>query len=208
MRSIILVFLLSLCQAALSFGQAVRVGVVGGVPITSRLSRYSFLRDESRPYLIGPSIEVKLPGNFAVEADAIYRRLGGSSFFQFSGNEMFPGGAVWFRQRANSWELPVFGKYYFKLPTRKVQPFLGTGYALQNSWFSSRSVSILGSAAGPSIFSATNRTGLDIGVLAVAGARVNAGRLSFSPQFRYTRWSAPGNQFGKNQVDFVFGVHF
>jgi hypothetical protein len=33
-------------------------------------------KDESRPYTIGPSVEFRLPVGFAVEIDALYRRLG------------------------------------------------------------------------------------------------------------------------------------
>lgn len=51
--------------------QAVSFGVLGGVTLTDPLS----YRDESRPYIIGGSIEVRLPARFAVEADILYRAL-------------------------------------------------------------------------------------------------------------------------------------
>ena len=65
------VHLLALLAIPLS-AQPVSVGVKVGVPFTDPIGR----NGESRPYTIGPTVEVRLPAGFAVEASALYRRLG------------------------------------------------------------------------------------------------------------------------------------
>ena len=39
---------------------------------------------ESSPFLIGPTVEVRLPASFAIEASALYRRLGYTYSFHFT----------------------------------------------------------------------------------------------------------------------------
>lgn len=56
-------------------GQTVSIGVKGGIQFVDQTQPES----ESRPYLVGPTVEVRLPGNFAIEADALYQRIGNSS---------------------------------------------------------------------------------------------------------------------------------
>jgi hypothetical protein len=60
--------------------QAVSIGIKGGIPIGGTIGQ----QDESRPYIVGPSIEVRLPAGFAIEVDALYRRIGNTSSFSFS----------------------------------------------------------------------------------------------------------------------------
>src|SRR4051812_25229176 len=105
--------------------QLVSVGVKGGVSITSP-ERYN---DESRRYIVGPSVEFRLPYRFAAEIDALYSRTGTSSRFIYSGEfSGMPGSTTDFRirTRGNSWEFPVLGKYYFTSRQHAVQPFVGT----------------------------------------------------------------------------------
>jgi len=68
--------------------------------------------NESRPYAVGPSVEFRLPAGFAVEASAIYRRIGRTYWFNFS-TQTDAVGLLINRTRGNSWEFPVIGKYYF-----------------------------------------------------------------------------------------------
>ncbi len=66
--------------------QLVTFGALGGVPFPDRTVTHDnpLYHDESRPYLIGPSIEVRLPANFAIEADGIYQRIGNSLSYQLN----------------------------------------------------------------------------------------------------------------------------
>jgi hypothetical protein len=84
-------------------------------------------KDESRPYTIGPSIEFRLPAGFAVEIDALYRRVG----LRDSGLSVFPSyDAFTGRWRGSAWEFPLLAKYYFRTRERW-QPFLGAGMAMR-----------------------------------------------------------------------------
>ena len=67
--------------------QAVSLGVKGGIRFTDA----SGGQDESRPYIVGPSIEFRLPAHFAIEVDALYQRIGNTSTFNFSGITIPPG---------------------------------------------------------------------------------------------------------------------
>ena len=65
------IFLLTATSILLQ-AQQVEVGVKGGFVFTDQLK---FSTDNSRPYTIGGSVEIKLPANFAIEADRLYKRL-------------------------------------------------------------------------------------------------------------------------------------
>src|SRR5690242_13211330 len=78
--------------------QLVSIGVKGGIPLTDPI-RYN---DESRRYVVGPSIEFRLPLHLAVEVDALYSRIGRSySVSTLSGTA---GSIFAIRDRGNSWE--------------------------------------------------------------------------------------------------------
>ena len=55
-----------------AMAQPFSIGVKGGIPLNDGTVGG---KDESRPYVIGPSAEVRLPAGFAIEVDALYRRL-------------------------------------------------------------------------------------------------------------------------------------
>jgi hypothetical protein len=72
--------LLLLCLVAVSsFGQAFRVGIKGGVPLTnfySTVSSSNFgFNSNTKRYVVGPSVELHLPFGLGVEFDALYRRV-------------------------------------------------------------------------------------------------------------------------------------
>jgi|HubBroStandDraft_6_1064221.scaffolds.fasta_scaffold26332_3 hypothetical protein len=103
--------------ATIGSAQTVSFGVKGGVPFEDQ-ARFD---DESRPYIVGPSIEVHLFGNFFVEADALYQRIGNElvSFSIAPGSNTTAGSTTFSttRNRGNSWEFPVLAKYYFRSST-------------------------------------------------------------------------------------------
>ena len=95
------------------------VGVKGGVPLTD------FLRVASNPmvtlppnptrFVVGPTVELHLPVGFAVEVDALYRRLDYTA-----GQNLVD---AFIRGSANSaWEFPLLLKY--KAPGVLVRHFL------------------------------------------------------------------------------------
>lgn len=99
MHRIILVLFLSLP----SFSQSITIGVKGGIRATNDVEGSG--TSESKRYLVGPAVEVKLPFRLALEVDALYSRFGlrtsQGGFFGFTDQS----------QRASSWEFPILAKY-------------------------------------------------------------------------------------------------
>jgi hypothetical protein len=185
--------------------QTVSVGVLGGVPFTNP-SAYG---DESRRYLIGPSVEARLPADFAIEADALYRRIGSDTAFLIQ--EGVVSTSFHERQRGNSWQFPILGKYYFGSHTSKWRPFVGTGFSFrianQNATGSTTTTDASGTHTSVSQFHIDN--GLGIGATAAGGIRFQKGRVAVLPQLRYTRWSDNANHLnGRNDAAFMLGIAF
>jgi len=198
-----------------AWSQAVSFGVVGGVPISDTDATHN----ESRPYIVGPSFEVRLPAHFAVEVDALYRRVGNSIGFisvigSGSGVGAVPSSTIssFNRDRGNSWEFPIIGKYYFRAGTEHWQPFVGLGAAFRETWFHSDSSSVIpsGSAVSQVLNQHLNYTD-DVGAGAVvaAGMRFRMGPVAFTPQVRYTRWaSANFQRNARNEAGIMLGISF
>jgi hypothetical protein len=200
------VLMVCACFSALN-AQILSVGVKGGIPATDVVQGSSTVNSEARPYTVGPMVQVKLPFSFALEVDALYKRIGYSAFST--------GTASAVRVRANSWEFPIFLKYYlpgYKLPVR---PYAGVGYVLRHlsgmqASFASGS-SVLGQRFG-------FRDDLIHGAAVGAGIDIRAGRLSLGPEIRYTHWAEqPFRDFVSrtslvrstdNQFEFLIGVRF
>lgn len=212
MREQVLSFGIFMMMACIASAQAVSIGVKGGVPLTDALDN----RDESRPYTIGPSIEIRLPAGFAIEAGALYRRIGNTTSFALRQN-LLPTSliAISFlinRQRGNSWEFPLLGKYYFRPRATAWQPFIATGYAFRGIWFHDDGNETNTDPSGVShtfTFHNDYRSSLGIGVVAAAGIRLHLGHFAILPEFRYTRWGgSDNNQIRKNEAGFLLGVNF
>jgi hypothetical protein len=197
MRSLILLSSLSLFTSA-CFGQHfVSFGVKGGVPVTDAFSdhtsnavdviTHSF--SSSKNYVVGPTIELRLPLGFSVEADALYRPLDLTT-----DTIVLPQPAVHFSNNLSSWEFPILGKYRF-LHVPLVTPYIEAGpifraVAAEGSYLSNQGFAIGG--------------GVDIKLLL----------LRVSPEIRYSHWGqdaartflvAPSNI---NQAEFLIGVSF
>ena len=205
-----------LCITGVASGQAISFGVKGGVPFTEAI-RY---RDESRPYVIGGTVEVRLPAHFAIEADALYQRVGTSSGVSFllSGVNLIPINSsvqsFTNRLRGNSWEFPLLAKYYFRPHHAGWEPFLATGYSFRTIRFKADTVSVIsGTDIAPS--TVRNRSSytsaLDVGATLAAGLRLRSGRFAISPEIRYTRWGGSENnssQLQRNEAKFLLGITF
>ncbi len=194
-------------------GQPVAFGVVGGVPLVDQTITGSTIHDESRPYIIGPSLEVRLPAGFAIEADAVYQRLGTTLSYQLLPSVTPLGAsatALTNRLRANMWEFPILGKYYFRRSS-SWQPFIGTGWALRFANIHQAGSETTVDANGVSnmfSFNDSFRSDLEVGAAFAAGARYRLGRFAFSPQVRYTRWGGQNNVLRKDEAAAAIGISF
>jgi hypothetical protein len=209
MRKNTLRFLCSIILGGIAASaQAVSFGVLGGVTLTDPLS----FRDESRPYIVGGSIEVRLPGRFAVEADVLYQRIGTSTSLSGFLNPTIT--SITDRQRGNSWKFPILGKYYFRPRTSAWQPFVGTGYAFRAIQFHDDVNETTVDSSGAihnTTFHGDHGDGLGVGAIFATGVRFHAGRFAFSPQVRYTRWGDTQNNptsLRKNEAGLLLGISF
>jgi hypothetical protein len=195
----------------LAVAQPVAVGVIGGVRATDDAS--GSLSSESKRYIVGPSVDVRLPKRFSVEVDALYRRFG------FTGYESSCCGNAIVRERANSWEFPMILKYH--LP---VHSFAGVGYAprvVHGTDVSSGSF-LSGISENPPadiytyFFNQRSTTNYSVtqGVVVSGGVNLDAGHIRFTPEVRYVHWSSPflnaeggdGSFLFKSKQDEVFVV--
>jgi len=201
------VVLACLAGTCVAYGQRFSYGVKGGVSVTDpdRINP-----DESKRYVIGGTVEYRLWGGFAAEADFLYRRNGYSFAYSYilsspNGEGAAPPSIV-NRSRLNIFELPVLGKYYFRKDTN-VQPFVLTGYSFRKALeHDNSSVTTQGTIVqGKSSY----WTPLDIGASFGAGLRWRAGRVALSPEIRYTEWGSSLNRgVPKRQASVLFGITF
>ena len=200
--------LLLLLAAAAAPAQTVSFGVKGGIPLIAP----NTWNDESRPYIIGPSVEVRLPAGFAIEADALYRRIGNSFAYSFITGTAT--GSYTSRVRGNSWEFPLLAKYYFHFKQSGWQPFVGTGYAFRtihyhdDSYYSIPSGTNLVGIAPSGPVSSNYGSSLEVGAVISAGVRYRIGRFALLPEVRYTRWGGTENGMRRNEANVMLGINF
>lgn len=213
MRITIPSILFCLVTAALS--QPVSVGVKGGVPITDAFATFrgneSYYATNTKRYLVGPAVQINLPARFAVEADALYKRLG----YQYNA---FAPQTVTATTVANSWEFPFLVKY--SLLPGPVRPFVGAGGSVRHiSGIEQVRTTVLaaGSLLNTTVNPAAefNRT-TDAGFVFGGGVEFKFGRVRIAPEFRYTRWGSENFRdpvrsllrTNRNQGDFLLGIMF
>jgi hypothetical protein len=183
--------------SAAAFAQLpVSIGVKAGVPLTDSFSTTQIGsgivgKSGDTSYLIGPTVELRLPFHLSVEADALYRPL----TLTTSVTDTSSGTSITTNTSHDShvWEFPILAKYHFKLPV--VSPYV---------------------EAGPS-FRTTGSLGYlsNNGVTFGVGTDIKALVLRVSPEFRYTHWSSDSKVNGfiptgskQDQVQFLVGFSF
>jgi hypothetical protein len=202
------VHFLVLLAAAPLCAQPVTFGGKIGVPLADPMGRYG----ESRPYSVGPSVEIRLPAGFAIEGSALYRRIGSTVSYYYGPPEFTS--YLTNRVRGNAWEFPVIGKYYFRERRERWQPYIGTGWSMQTvGWQYQGSTSVLNSAGTPVVtrYEWRDRSELNVGATVVTGVRVRAGRMSLLPEIRLTRWGSNLQGFAanrKNDAGVYLGIRF
>ena len=161
------------------------------------LSQPSFRLTEGNRYVLGPAVEVGLPWNLAVEGNALYSREGSIGFENI----------VSLPAKANAWEFPILGKYYFMREGANLRPFASSGYAFRKLWYDIDGNSTLTRAIETGI----NRFGSDFsgGPVVGGGVALKTGRFTITPEFRYTRWNLRNLPFlDANQVQILAGITF
>jgi len=193
-----------LIAASTAWAQPFSVGVKGGFPLTDGLSNFHQLEvgvtthdySNSKLYIVGPMIEVRLPLSLAIEFDALYRPVNSSQDVQFFSPAQTVGPVTHSSENVSTWEFPILGKYRLPLPV--VKPYVEAGPSFRKtgsglSWVSSK--------------------GATIG----AGVEVKIRRLRFGPEVRYSRWGSDRQQqpeiaffppSKRDQAEFLVGFSF
>jgi hypothetical protein len=181
-------------------GHLFSIGVMGGGALTDAFASQTTMGVDtqghtfsgSKDYVVGAALEVRLPLNFSVEFDALYRPLNLSI-----SNTVIPLGTFTTSSTHNSWEFPLLAKYRFHSPL--IRPFLEAGPSFRHV----QPVPGAGNLA---------TTGFTAG----GGVEFKFGPLRLDPEVRYTRWgsdsSAASGEFitgsNVNQAELLLGLSF
>jgi opacity protein-like surface antigen len=206
-----LVWLLPLAACA----QPIGIGVKIGAPVTDSFNiatgRATFLSDSTR-FVIGPTVELRLPFGFGIEVDALYRRY---AYDYTSGiTNPLTGELLSARTRSGVWEFPVLAKY--RTPFPLVKPYVVGGLNFNRLSGVKQTLTCLGGSCTNPFNDVSHRN--NVGITFGAGLQVNALLIKISPEIRYTRWTVnnfdvtggfgSSLKFNKNQADFLVGISF
>ena len=204
MRSLFLLLLGAGCALA----QPVGAGLKVGIPFTDFLDNAGTGNINSfknpKRYIIGGTVELRLPFGLAIEADALYRKM------HYSGTFVSSLTTTDVETSGNTWEFPLLAKYRFG-SHGIAKPFVDGGF----SWnrLSGLTETVRAAATGESIRRASNTTlrGLVLG----GGVDIKFLFIHVQPEIRFTRWGAKryfevGDYFdhNKNQAEFLLGISF
>jgi opacity protein-like surface antigen len=209
-------FLLMFVSAAAMLAQPIGVGFKAGLPLTQAFDTAtgpssSYFSDTKR-YIIGPQIELRLPAGFSIELDALYTQLNFSSVSGVAGSVA---NAV---TDADSWEFPLLLKKKFggsNAGVAAARPFVTVGASFRRLTDITQVTDfITGSREtdNPVELRDRNSTGFVVG----GGVEIRALFLRISPEFRFVRWGTSNFREGvsnlletnKNQGQFLVGFHF
>jgi hypothetical protein len=214
--------LLSLAVAASAFAQPVTFGVRVGEPLTdfastvqSALGSGNNVSLNQRPYILGPTVELRLPAGLGIELDALYRRQNYTETI-VTANPPTTQTTTFTSTSADAWEFPLLLKYKFKIPL--VKPYVDAGFAWDTLAGLKQSIrqtvetisSTINGAPGTTTpaFTKQGTGGFVIG----AGVDIHAVVLHISPEIRYTRWGSAHFtdpvESQQKQAEFLLGITF
>jgi opacity protein-like surface antigen len=209
-------FLLFFVWASAAFAQPIGLGLKLGLPLTDAFKTSSnpttSYSSDTKRYIIGPQIELRLPKGISIELDALYTQL------NFSSARSVAGSVVNAATDADAWEFPLLLKYKFggaNAIAGSVRPFVTTGASfrrLTNITQITDFVTGGSETSDPDELEDKNATGFVIG----GGVEIRALFLRISPEFRFTRWGTANFREGisnlletnQNQGQFLVGIHF
>lgn len=184
-------FLLLLVAAGLAFAQPFGFGLKAGVPLNDALAvgpggAISYAQSTHR-YVIGPFVEIRLPGRFSVELDALYR--------SYNYRRTLPGAQS---VSPGAWEFPLLAKKgLFGGP---IEPYIEGGVALAH-------------LSVNDVLELNHRN--NYGIVLGAGVAVHLGLVRISPEIRYNGWVFRGFdspvgmlQSNRSQATVLVGIGF
>lgn len=201
-------YLFFLLGTIASFAQPVGIGVKGGLPLTDLFeSEVASAAVDTKRYIVGPMIEVRLPAGLAIEGNALYTQANLSSVGGIAGTVFTSAFDT------DAWEFPVLLKKKFggaNAVAASVRPYIGAGASFRRlTGLSDLGAFITGNQQGTVD---RNNTGFVIG----GGVEIKALFLRIAPEVRFTRWGTDhfteglANIFktNRNQGQFLIGLYF
>jgi hypothetical protein len=178
--------LLLLFAPVLFAGDALSVGMRGGIPFGDAFQGDNRLNLKGKNrFLLGPTIELRLPAGLGVSFDVLYRRY---LFEESSGGVTTSTGAA-------QWEFPLMVRYRF--PGVVARPYVAGGPTFQT-------------LTGVTKLRNTNGLALGAGIDIKVPFLHLTPELRYSRRFQDTSAGSPGRLLpaNLNQVDFLVGFTF
>jgi len=173
----------------------------------------SILSSTTNRYIVGPTVELRLPAGFGVELDALYRH------FSYSASSNLVDAISNIRTTSNAWEFPLMLKKRFG--GGPVRPFFDFGVSFDKLSGLSESVQTV---VFPSRITSTSTSNPDelkhdftTGFVLGAGLELHLLLVKVTPEIRYTRWgdrhirgvfSDALLRSNLNQAEFLVGITF
>ncbi|MGH9613224.1 MAG: hypothetical protein ACRD4P_09120 [Bryobacteraceae bacterium] len=190
-------------------GQPIGFGIKAGIPLTDPVQvQNAGQQVNTHRWIVGPTVEVRLPFHFAVEADALYRTFD----YHTELSQVLPASI---KASTSLWEVPLLVKY--RLPgVPLMHPFVDAGPVWGRASLSataSCSGVLCGTLQGTRNFSGIyNGAGFTLG----GGLEIHPLLLRIAPEIRYTHWGpaifghsfGANEQFAQNQAEFLVGISF
>ncbi len=195
-------FTFLLLSGHLAVAQPVAIGIEGGLQTTGDVS--GTLTPESKRYIVGPKLEIRLPLHLSFEFDALYRDVG------FTGYAEGADASSITRECDTSWEFPMILKYHFRGVLR-LHPFVGIGYApriVYGSYATSGSYQNVETGAYTYFSGKTNISyPVTQGLVVSGGVEFGAHHVLISPELRYVHWNQPFlNSYGPNGASYYHSL--
>jgi opacity protein-like surface antigen len=210
-------FLAFVFLAASAVAQPIGFGVKLGLPLTDAFevgsSGNTTYNSDTKRYILGPTVELRLPAGFGIELDALFTRL---NFGSVSG---VAGSVVTAATDADAWEFPLLVKKKFggaDAIAASVRPFVTVGASFRRiTGISQVRQFVTGSPSNtsdPVELRNRNSTGFVVG----GGIEIRALFLRISPEVRFTRWGTDNFREGvsnllqtnRNQGQLLVGINF
>jgi len=194
--------------------QPISVGVKGGLPLTDFIDTVSGpstnVTSKTHIYVVGPTVELRLPAGFGVEFDALYRR------FSYNANSNLVNALLNIRTTGSDWEFPLLVKKRFA--SGPVRPFLDAGVSFSKLSGLKETVVSAANLISGNDHPAELRHDFATGFVVGAGVDLHALIIHVTPEIRYTRWGTehfnatvgPGGSLSsnRNQAEFLLGITF
>lgn len=193
--------LIASLSAAAACGQGLSFGLKLGHPLNDAFrsallvsgdfaeagSGRQYLPDSSR-YIVGPTVELRLPMRISASLDILYRPLGYKV-------RTLTAPVSEHKVGAGQWQFPIMVKY--RLRSGFVTPYAGGGVSFQR---------VSGLPSGPEVAGSSSK-----GLVLAGGLEGRLPVFRLSGELRYTRWGSDLLRFNlsqRNQVELLVGVTF